>query len=61
MNSFVKKFVSALAISASFAFASVDAEMEGMDVVSRDDGTFLIASPTFSRVSNCPNSQRHMS
>lgn len=47
MNSFVKKFVSALAISASFAFASVDAEMEGMDVVSRDDGTFLIASPTF--------------
>ena len=47
MNSFIRKMVSALAVSASFAFASIDAEMEGMEVVSRDDGTFLIGSPTF--------------
>jgi hypothetical protein len=47
MNSFVNKIIASLAISASFAFASVDAEMEGMEVVSRDDGTFLIGSPTF--------------
>ena len=47
MNSFVNKFISALAISACSVFASIDPEMEGMDVVSRDDGTFLIGSPTF--------------
>lgn len=47
MNSFVNKIFSVLAISACSAFASVDAEMEGMEVVSRDDGTFLIAGPTY--------------
>ena len=47
MNSFMNKIISVFAISACAAFASVDAEMEGMEVVSRDDGTFLIGSPTF--------------
>lgn len=47
MNSFINKIISILAISACFVFASVDAEMEGMEVVSRDDGTFLVGSPTF--------------
>ena len=47
MNSFMNKIVSVLAISACSVFASVDPEMEGMEVVSRDDGTFLIGSPTF--------------
>ncbi len=47
MNSFVKKIVSVLAVATCSTFASVDAEMEGMEVVSRDDGTFLIGSPTF--------------
>ena len=47
MNSFMNKFVAALAISACSAFASVDPEMEGMEVVSRDNGTYLIGSPTY--------------
>ena len=47
MNSFIRKMISALAVSATCVLASVDAEMEGMEVVSRDDGTFLIGSPTF--------------
>jgi len=47
MNSLNKVIFSALAISVCSAFASVDPEMEGMEVVSRDDGTFLIGSPTY--------------
>lgn len=47
MNSFLNKIISAFALSACAAFANIDAEMEGMEVVSRDDGTFLIGSPTF--------------
>ena len=47
MNSFVNKIISALAIATTSVFASVDPEMEGMEVVSRDDGTFLVGSPTF--------------
>ena len=47
MNSFVNKMISILAVFACSVFASVDAEMEGMEVVSRDDGTFLVGSPTF--------------
>lgn len=47
MNSLLNKIISVLAVSACSAFATVDAEMEGMEVVSRDDGTFLIGSPTF--------------
>ena len=47
MNSFMNKFIAALAISACSAFASVDPEMEGMEVVSRDNGTYLIGSPTY--------------
>lgn len=47
MNFVVNKIIFALAISACLVFASVDAEMEGMEVVSRDDGTFLVGSPTF--------------
>ena len=47
MNSLLNKVISVFAISACVAFASIDPEMEGMEVVSRDDGTFLIASPTF--------------
>ena len=48
MNSLFNKILfSVLTISFCSAFASVDAEMEGMEVVSRDDGTFLIGSSTF--------------
>ena len=47
MNSLLNKIISFFAIAASVAFATVDPEMEGMEVVSRDDGTFLISSPTF--------------
>ena len=47
MNSLLNKIISFFAIAASVAFATVDPEMEGMEVVSRDDGTFLIGSPTF--------------
>ena len=27
--------------------AAIDAEMEGMEAVSRDDGTFLVGGPTY--------------
>jgi hypothetical protein len=47
MNSFVNKIILALAIATTSVFASIDPEMEGMEVVSRDDGTFLVGSPTF--------------
>ena len=47
MSFFVKKMLSVLAVAASPLFASINAEMEGMEVVSRDDGTFLVGSPTF--------------
>ena len=47
MNSLLNKIISIFAVSACVAFASIDPEMEGMEVVSRDDGTFLIGSPTF--------------
>ena len=29
------------------SYASIDPEMDGLEVVSRDDGTFLVGSPTF--------------
>ncbi|WP_290765238.1 hypothetical protein [Fibrobacter sp. UBA4297] len=47
MNSFVNKIFFTIAFLACYAIAFVDAEMEGMEVVSRDDGTFLISSPTY--------------
>ena len=39
--------LSMLALSAVMAGAAIDPEMEGMEAVSRDDGTFLVGSPTF--------------
>lgn len=47
MNSLLNKIIAVFSLAACTAFASVDAEMEGMEVVSRDDGTFLIAGPTY--------------
>ena len=47
MKSFVNKIITIVAVIACPIFALVDAEMEGMEVVSRDDGTFLVGSPTF--------------
>ena len=47
MNSFVNKIISVFVIATCSVFASIDAEMEGMEVVSRDDGTFLVGSPTY--------------
>ena len=47
MNSLLNKVISVFAASACIAFAAIDPEMEGMEVVSRDDGTFLVGSPTF--------------
>ncbi len=47
MNSFVNKIITIVAVIACPIFALVDAEMEGMEVVSRDNGTFLVGSPTF--------------
>ena len=47
MNSLFNKIIAVFAVSASALWATVDPEMEGMDVVSRDDGTFLIGSPTY--------------
>ena len=47
MNSLLNKIISVFAVSACVAFAAIDPEMEGMEVVSRDDGTFLVGSPTF--------------
>ena len=42
------RFATFLFCAAAVAsFASVDAEIEGMEVDSRDDGTFLVGSPTF--------------
>ena len=39
--------LSMLALSAVMAGAAIDPEMEGMEAVSRDDGTFLVGGPTF--------------
>ena len=47
MKLFINKIIAIVAVVACFSFASIDAEMEGMEVVSRDDGTFLVSSPTF--------------
>lgn len=43
----VKAFVAVCGFAAVASFAAVDAEMEGMEVDQRDDGTFLVGSPTF--------------
>lgn len=45
--SFLKKISWIFFFVVAYANASIDSEMEGMDVVSRDDGTFLIGSPTY--------------
>ena len=47
MNSLFNKIIAVLIVSTSALLANVDPEMEGMEVVSRDDGTFLIGSPTY--------------
>lgn len=50
MNSSLKIYLFVVLTSvllASPALASVDPEMDGMEVVSRDDGTFLVGSPTY--------------
>ena len=47
MSSLLNKIIFAASVFACVASASVDPEMEGMEVVSRDDGIFLIGSPTF--------------
>ena len=39
--------LSMLALSVVMAGAAIDPEMEGMEAVSRDDGTFLVGGPTF--------------
>ena len=39
--------LSIAALSSVMAFAAIDPEMEGMEAVSRDDGTFLVGGPTF--------------
>lgn len=44
--SIVSLFVLTL-LAAVASYAGVDAEMEGMEPVSRDDGTFLVGGPTF--------------
>ena len=41
------KVASAVIFCAVVSVAAVDAEMEGMEVDQRDDGTFLVGSPTF--------------
>ena len=41
------KIAGALIFCAVATIAAVDAEMEGMEVDQRDDGTFLVGSPTF--------------
>ena len=43
-------FCMALAAALPFcgiSYAAIDAEMEGMEAVSRDDGTFLVGGPTY--------------
>ena len=52
MRSFLNRLfcsfgVPGLLLAAVASYASVDAEMEGMEVDSRDDGTFLVGSPTY--------------
>ena len=47
MKSSLSTTLSVLALSAVMAGATVDPEMEGMEAVSRDDGTFLIGGPTY--------------
>lgn len=47
-NLLAKCLFAACAVAASVAWATVDAEMEGMEAVVRDDGTFLVGSPTYS-------------
>ena len=37
--------LSIAALSSVMAFAAIDPEMEGMEAVSRDDGTFLVGGP----------------
>ena len=39
-------FVAALPLCVN-SHAAIDAEMEGMEAVSRDDGTFLVGGPTY--------------
>ena len=46
LHNFASSFLT-LSMCASFAFASVDVETEGMEVAVRGDGTFLISSPTY--------------
>ena len=47
LNSLRSFSVSCLLFAATVSHAAIDAEMEGMEVDSRDDGTFLVGSPTF--------------
>ena len=50
MRSFINRFICSvpgLLLAAVVSHAAVDAEMEGMAVDSRDDGTFLVGGPTF--------------
>lgn len=50
MKSSLNKWLFAILTSAMIAvpaLASIDPEMEGMEVVSRGDGTFLVGSPTY--------------
>ena len=47
MKSSLSTTLSVLTLSAVLAGAAVDPEMEGMEAVSRDDGTFLVGGPTY--------------
>lgn len=48
MQSLLGKFLPiACALCVSAATAAIDAEMEGLESVSRDDGTFLVGGPTY--------------
>ena len=47
MKSSLSTTLSVLTLSAVLAGAAVDPEMEGLEAVSRDDGTFLVGGPTY--------------
>ena len=42
------KVFASVVLAALPAFALIEPETEGMDAVTRDDGTFLVGSPTYS-------------
>ena len=47
MKKLLSNMFFSLLVFGSASFAAIDAEMEGMEAVSRDDGTFLVGGPTY--------------